>query len=1154
MKNIKKIISVLVALCVCCASFGTVYAVEQTQTEKNNLPDFFEKYKSISAYAEAVYPGDYSVKAYKDITQDMYSLNINYSRVHRGSLFNGYIYTIDEAKAIYGATHEKILAAIDNGCEYCTPAYDNSIRYEKDVTDKNGVKKDCWFSTYNWRADANRKAGGGMTFGIKDGSKITGNNNNVVIAIEYLDKGYDAIRLSYVNDKWQSGKWSGSMRIIPRADTNEWKVAYLSVNDAKLLYEKDSGNTALCTGKEDILLQGEDLYVSKIMVVPTNGSYDIIKDYDVMSCPKVTYTDSVTGRTWHVAKIPGYRTYRNYVTGQSWNKYGTKFLVHIADGLLYEYDVVNETIRYIDYGYTSQSYVSPNNDIFYISNGYACKMDWDTYEKTVLCKVPEGTTLTTLSATTDGKYFSGYLQIDGVTTGRIVRLNTEKGGYDYNETKDFSYNPDTMGVGHPIINPTYSNLIFFCHEGTTTLIPDRLWMVDVDTGKMENIFRQSYNDNGKTAECSGHEVWSQYGDYLYFVKYSQNQNKGQNGIVRIPFKDGKFTGEREYINGDAPYWHCYPSGDNNWVVADVNTGEIWIMSTQTHKSYQISDFNIVGRRDPHPHFSYDSRMVNWDYCIDGIDENLGVAWADVSDITMAKTYETTTFALGNQGRVVSHSNTISESTNVTVGNKTYANATNGNRVYFDIDDDYLKSVHQQMKVKVTTYSDKDDVMTLGYTGAVHDETQWHRYEDASIKFDIKQGVNTYTLDLGFANANNVCKYASDMYFVTDSGTTYVTDIQIIPYQDSFDTYTDNSIYNVAASYTDYSKGMSLLSSYLGLSYKDRLVDVNDEAGIAAEGINSSVVEYAKQNGIGYVTHSTDGAWMYKAVADSDGIIKNAWFTSKNARMYGNVGPGVVNGHIYYRLTDSTIDSDDSNLVFTLEYLDKGTTPFYVRYRITGGTNTYKITPTNTGKWKTVSFAVSDASMSSTNSGTNLATGTEDFRLEANGADLYVSKIMVSKQGDKKIEDVSVSKDGVVSATVLNNTNNTLTSLMYTAVYNADGTLDKVYQGDSVNVAKASKQTMSQNVDLSDGQVAKVFAFSSNLNPYRKGYCDVSVSYQNNKTIVEWDDNKNENVVYYKLFCDGELETITTDTKYELSDTTAHNWRVEATDFYGKPVN
>lgn len=1147
MKKSVKIISLIliVSICLPLINAGATQSTEQSE-------DFFEKYKSQSAYLEAVYPGDYNAAQYKDIGQDLYSLNINYSRVYKSFVF-GYIHTIDEAKKIYGETNEKVLAAVEKGLNYYTPGWDNSLRYEKDVTDINGVKKDCWFSTSNWRGDVSRKVSGGMTFGIKDGSKITGNDSDIVIAIEYLDKGNDAIRVSYVNDKWQSGKWSGSMRIIPRANTNEWRVAYISVNDAKFMHERDSGNTALCSGKEDILLQGDELYISRIMVVPTKGDYNIVKDYDVLPCPKVTYQDKVTGRTWHVAKIPGYRTYRNYVTGQSWNKYGTKFLVHVADGMLYEYDTVNETIRFIDYGYTSQSYVSPNNDIFYISNGYACKMNWDTYEKTVLCKVPDNTTLTTMSATIDGKYFSGYLQIDGVTTGRIVRLNTEKGSYDYNETKDFTYNPDTMGVGHPIINPTYGNLIFFCHEGTTTLIPDRLWMVDVDSGKMKNIFLQSYNDNGTTAECSGHEVWSRFGDYLYFVKYSQNQNKGQNGIVRIPFKDGKFTGEREYINGDAPYWHCYPSGDNNWVVADDASGKIWIMSTQTHKSYQISDFNIIGRRDPHPHFSYDSRMVNWDYCIDGIDENLGVAWADVSDITMAKTHETTTFELGKQGKVVSHSNTISESSNVIKENKSYAKAENNNRIYYDINDDYLKSVHQQMKVKVTTYSDKDDVMTLGYTSAVHDDTNWHRYEDTSIKFDIKQGVNTYTLDLGFVNANNICKYASDMYFVAQSGTTYVADIDIMPYQDSFDTYTDNSIYDVAASYTDYSKGMSMLSSYLGLAYKDRLVDVNDEAGIEAEGIADSVVEYAKQNGIGYVTHSTDGAWMHKAVADSDGVIKNSWFTTKNVCMYGTVGPRSTTGQMYLRVTNDTIGAQDSDLVFTFEYLDNRTTPFYVRYVTGSGTNTYKITPTNTGKWKTVSFAVSDASMSSVNKGTGLATGSEDFRFEANGEDLYVSKIMIAKQGDKTIEDVSVSKDGKVTASVVNNTKSAMSSKLYTAVYNVDGTLDKVYAGDSVNVAKASKQTMSQNVDLSEGQYAKVFVFSDKLNPYRKGYCDVSVSYQNNKTIVEWNNIVNENVVYYKVFRDGIFEAITTDTKYEISDTKACNWRVEATDFYGKPI-
>ena len=92
MKKSVKIISLIliVSMCLPLINAGATQSTEQSE-------DFFEKYKSQSAYLEAVYPGDYTVAQYKDIGHDLYSLNINYSRVYKSFVF-GYIHTIDEAK------------------------------------------------------------------------------------------------------------------------------------------------------------------------------------------------------------------------------------------------------------------------------------------------------------------------------------------------------------------------------------------------------------------------------------------------------------------------------------------------------------------------------------------------------------------------------------------------------------------------------------------------------------------------------------------------------------------------------------------------------------------------------------------------------------------------------------------------------------------------------------------------------------------------------------------------------------------------------------------------------------------------------------------------------------------------------------------------
>ncbi len=733
------------------------------------------------ARTTAVYSGGYDATQFNDEITDLYAFGYLYTKLHNPRYdFNGYIYTIDEAKNVYGKNDEKVLNAQKEGYSYYAPRYDNAFRCEKEVADRLGIKKDAWYCTRYWRGDVNASRDGGIAFGIKDGSRIKETDRELTFRIEYLDKGTENITLLYVNSSWTGteDKFVGSSVQIKRTGSNEWKTAYVSVDDAYFAQESDDRKTKLCSSKEDFVISGNDLYVHSVSVVKTPLTALVSERYDNFPATVYTNRDAVTGRIWYAMQLPGKRTFRSYVTAQSWNVNGTKFVV--SDGTsLYEFDTLNHTYRFLDYGSNNKCYVSPQNDIYYLSGGYANKIDWDTYQKTVLCKLPdECSSLSTISATDDGRYMSGYYS--GSLDASVVRLNTELAMPDYAASKDFSYNPHTLGVGHPILNPKYENLLFFCHEGTTTVIPDRLWVADIQSGVMQNVFIQSYNQDGTTAECSGHEVWSKDGEYLYFVKYANKQNKGQNGLVRIPFKNGKFTGEREYINGDAAYWHCYPSGDNNWVVADVNTGEVWIAGTATHRSYQIADFTLVRgeRTDPHPHFSYASNTINWDIDFDGDILKRGVAWADVSDITLAQEYTKTRISTGTNTEAVSVTNTKSEVSTEVVEGKTFVKAPSGNKVYINIKDSFAKSVNQNVSVTFTAYSPSAATMSIGYTSPVVTDTDWHKYEDSSKTVAISKGTGEYTVDFGNININNINKFATDMFFTSSLGDTYIADVKI----------------------------------------------------------------------------------------------------------------------------------------------------------------------------------------------------------------------------------------------------------------------------------------------------------------------------------------------------------------------------------------
>lgn len=1115
------------------------------------------KSDEITEYARATakYTGGYDATEFKEEISDLYAYGYLYTKLsNKRANFNGYIYTIDEAKKVYGENDESVRAAQRNGCKYYAPRSDNSFRYEENVEDILGIKKDAWHSDKYWRADEMEERNGGISFGIKDGSRIKETDRELTFRIEYLDKDTTPFELQYISSGWTGDRYVGNTVKYPRTGSNEWKTAYISVNDAFFAPESDSRTTAICSGKEDFIIKGNNLYIHSVTVVPTSLASIVAHQTDNLPATVYTNKDAVTGRTWYAMQIPGKRTFRSYVTVQSWNKSGTKFLVS-ANSKLYEFDTLNHTYKFLDAGDTGSCYVSPENDIYYIWSGYAYKIDWDTYEKTTLCKFSDEISgFGSLCVTTDGRYFSGYPYLNGEHFAALVILDTKTGTICYEGEKDFSYNKDTLGIGHPILNPKYKNLLFFCHEGTTEKIPDRLWMVDTDTGIMQNIFKQSYNENGTTAECSGHEVWNKDGEYLYFVKYGKKQNKGQNGIVRIPFKDGKFTGEREYINGDAKYWHCYPSGDNNWVVADVNTGEVWIMSTNTHKSYQIADFELVSgeRTDPHPHFSYASNSINWDIDFGGDTSKRGVAWADVSDITLSKEYNETRIPVGDNTEAVSVTNTKSEVKTEVISGKTFVKATSGNNVYINIKDDFAKSVNQNITVSFSTYSTADATMNIGYTSPVESDQNWHEYEDRSATVAIKKGTNSYSVNFGNININNINKYRSDLVFTSSLGDTYIADVKIDTYSDGYKNAPSKAC-AITATPMNHA-GLCVVEGLYNMAHVDDTIECTNL------GISSTQIQEAKNKGYSYLSTGLDGAFTCKNVTDTDGVTKNAWFITKSYRVNTDKNSN-VSGFLYFNVDTDTITANDNKLYLTIEYLDNRRERFDIQYINSTGTQytELNVRPTNTGKWKRDTFIIEDAGIALSASDNVLLNGRADVRIVSREKDLYVSKIAFEKPGSKYITNI---KSGISNGNVtfevdaVNNTSDSSKIKVYTGVYDTDGKLKRASVSSEVTLgAQKVLSVLSDPVAINKDETAKVFVLGGNIMPYipSENTLDINVVVSDTNTKLTWTKYPYGYEVHYKIFCDGVQVGATYDTEftYNKSLSGTHNWHIEICDVYGR---
>ncbi len=85
--------------------------------------------------------------------------------------------------------------------------------------------------------------------------------------------------------------------------------------------------------------------------------------------------------------------------------------------------------------------------------------------------------------------------------------------YERNFKKPFN------DVAHLMVCPENHELMFFCHEGETFYISNRLWLYDMGTGKEWNIAKQTLDRDGNLGDCFGHEMWTPDGKGLYFVKY-----------------------------------------------------------------------------------------------------------------------------------------------------------------------------------------------------------------------------------------------------------------------------------------------------------------------------------------------------------------------------------------------------------------------------------------------------------------------------------------------------------------------------------------------------------------------------------------------------------------------------------------------------------
>lgn len=155
-------------------------------------------------------------------------------------------------------------------------------------------------------------------------------------------------------------------------------------------------------------------------------------------------------------------------------------------------------------------------------------------------------------------------------------------------------------IGHVNTSPAGRNLLTFCHEGPWNLVDQRVWGLDVDTGKVWKIRPTS----GK--EVVGHEYWYSDGQR---IGYHGRDANGKPTIGRIRF-DNK---DRHETSLSGRTGHIF-SHDERLIVGDGGG----VIRLWRYDGQEYSQPRVLCRHDstmrtqqahPHPRISPDGKYV-----------------------------------------------------------------------------------------------------------------------------------------------------------------------------------------------------------------------------------------------------------------------------------------------------------------------------------------------------------------------------------------------------------------------------------------------------------------------------------------------------------------------------------------------------------------
>lgn len=245
----------------------------------------------------------------------------------------------------------------------------------------------------------------------------------------------------------------------------------------------------------------------------------------------------------------------------------------------------------------------------------AMAVDLYSCETRPLWETPDGFRHSMMNCTADGRFVCAGIYED---LSDRIRIDYQRGYVGFSET--WEANPDSRVVripvnggatetvhqnntwiGHVNTSPTQPEVITFCHEGPWQLVDNRIWGMNISTGKVWPVRQREMPH-----EMVGHEYWLADGEY---IGYHGHRRDGGKFFGRVRWDDtDRFEVEFPHETG-----HIH-SNDFRTIVGDAGSVvRLWNWSGERFDGPRIlcehrSSMHIQ-QTHVHPRFTPDGSQV-----------------------------------------------------------------------------------------------------------------------------------------------------------------------------------------------------------------------------------------------------------------------------------------------------------------------------------------------------------------------------------------------------------------------------------------------------------------------------------------------------------------------------------------------------------------